>query len=98
MVHNGGLSQRARAHETAYAVGELMMQTNYLGPVALTKALLPHMMSRRRGHFVVVTSVLARVGMPNRTSLCSKRARGRTSDRPADSDSHDDGSAYNARS
>jgi len=73
MVHNGGLSQRASAVETVYAVDDLMMRTNYLGPVALTKALLPHMIARRRGHFVVVTSVLGRVGMPNRSSYCASK-------------------------
>ena len=73
MVHNGGLSQRATAIETAYAVDDLMMRTNYLGPVALTKALLPHMIARGRGHFVVVTSVLGRVGMPNRSSYCASK-------------------------
>jgi len=73
MVHNGGLSQRAAAFETAYAVDELMMRTNYLGPVALTKALLPHMMARRRGHFVVITSVAGRVGLPNRSAYCASK-------------------------
>jgi len=73
MVHNGGLSQRASAVDTAYAVDELMMRTNYLGPVALTKALLPHMIAKRRGHFVVVTSVLGRVGMANRSAYCASK-------------------------
>src|SRR5215467_14392221 len=43
MVHNGGVSQRSFAVETDYAVDERLMRTNYLGPVALTKALLPSM-------------------------------------------------------
>lgn len=73
MVHNGGLSQRATASQTAYAVDELMMRTNYLGPVALTKALLPHMMAKCRGHFVVITSVAARVGLPNRSAYCASK-------------------------
>jgi short-subunit dehydrogenase len=73
MVHNGGLSQRATAVETAYAVDDLMMRTNCLGPIALTKALLPSMMARRRGHFVVITSVAGRVGLPNRTAYCASK-------------------------
>ena len=31
------------------------------------------MIARRRGHFVVVTSVLGRVGMPNRSSYCASK-------------------------
>src|SRR4029077_2254828 len=41
MVHNAGISQRSFAAETDYHVDELLMRTNYLGPLALTKALLP---------------------------------------------------------
>ena len=73
MVHSAGISQRATAVETACAVDDLMMRTNYLGPVALTKALLPHMIARRRGHFVVVTSVLGRVAMPKRSAYCASK-------------------------
>ena len=73
MVHNAGISQRATAFETEFSVDELIMRTNYLGPVALTKALLPHMIARRRGHFVVVTSILGRVGMPNRSAYCASK-------------------------
>ena len=73
MVHGAGIGQRATAVDTAYAVDDLMMRTNYLGPVALTKALLPHMIARRRGHFVVVTSVLGRVGMPTRSAYCASK-------------------------
>ena len=49
MIHNGGVSQRSRAPDTAYAVDELLMKTNYLGPLALTKALLPHMIGPGAG-------------------------------------------------
>ena len=73
MVHCGGIGQRAMAVDTVYAVDDLLMRTNYLGPVALTKALLPHMIARRRGHFVVVTSVLSRVGMPTRSAYCASK-------------------------
>src|SRR5439155_16408544 len=54
-------------------VDELMMRTNELDAVALTTAPLPHMIARRRGHFVVVTSVLGRVGMPNRSAYCASK-------------------------
>lgn len=33
------------------------MLVNFLGPVALTKAVLPHMISRRTGHIVVTSSL-----------------------------------------
>lgn len=73
MVHNGGVSQRAFAAETLYEVDERIMRTNYLGPVALTKALLPSMNTRRQGHFIVVSSVLGKFGLPGRSAYSASK-------------------------
>jgi dehydrogenase/reductase SDR family protein 7B len=73
MIHNGGVSQRAFASDTEYKVDDLLMRTNYLGPIALTKALLPSMRSRRQGHFIVVTSVLGKFGLPGRSGYCASK-------------------------
>jgi dehydrogenase/reductase SDR family member 7B len=73
MVHNGGVSQRALAADTDFAVDDLLMRTNYFGPVVLTKALLPSMRSRRCGHFIVVTSVLGKFGLPGRSGYCASK-------------------------
>jgi short-subunit dehydrogenase len=73
MVHNAAVSQRAFAADTTYDVDELIMRTNYLGPVALTKALLPSMRARRMGHFIVVTSVLGKFGLPGRSAYCASK-------------------------
>jgi dehydrogenase/reductase SDR family protein 7B len=73
MVHNGGVGQRGFAADTEYFVDDLLMRTNYLGPVALTKALLPSMRSRRQGHFIVVTSVLGKFGLPGRSGYCASK-------------------------
>jgi short-subunit dehydrogenase len=73
MVHNAGLSQRAFAADAAYDIDEILMRTNYLGPVALTKALLPSMKARRKGHFIVVSSVLGKFGLPGRSGYCAAK-------------------------
>jgi short-subunit dehydrogenase len=73
MIHNAGVSQRAFASDTAYATDEALIRTNFLGPVALTKAVLPSMRARRRGHFVVITSVLGKFGLPGRSSYCAAK-------------------------
>jgi dehydrogenase/reductase SDR family protein 7B len=73
MVHNAGVSQRSFAAETDYRVDELLIRTNYLGPLALTKALLPSMRARRQGHFIVVTSVLGKFGLPGRSGYCASK-------------------------
>ena len=49
------------------------MRTNFLGPVALTKALLPAMQARRQGHFIVLSSVLGKFGLPGRSAYCASK-------------------------
>jgi short-subunit dehydrogenase len=73
MVHNGGISQRSRAIDTALDVDHRLFDVNYFGTVALTKALLPGMVERRAGHFVVVTSLTGIVGTPLRTSYAASK-------------------------
>jgi len=73
MVHNAGISQRAYAADALYEVDEQIMRTNYLGPVALTKAILPSMRARKQGHFIVVSSVLGKIGLPGRSAYCASK-------------------------
>jgi dehydrogenase/reductase SDR family member 7B len=73
MVHNGGVSQRADAAATLFEVDDLILRTNYLGPIALTKALLPAMIGRKQGHFIVVTSALGRFSIPTRSAYCASK-------------------------
>lgn len=73
MVHNGGISQRARAIETPLAADRRIMETNFFGTVALTKALLPSMVARRRGRFVVITSLVGHFGTPLRSTYAASK-------------------------
>src|SRR5439155_18080310 len=73
MVHNAGVSQRSFAADTKYDVDELLIRTNYLGPVALTKALLPSMRARHQGHFIIVSSVLGKFGLPGRSGYSGSK-------------------------
>src|SRR5437762_6350354 len=73
MVHNAAVGQRSFAADTDYGIDELIMRTNYLGPVALTKAILPAMRARRQGQFIVVSSVLGKFGLPGRSAYCASK-------------------------
>jgi NADP-dependent 3-hydroxy acid dehydrogenase YdfG len=73
MVHNGGVSQRSLAKDTLPAVDRQLMETNYFGAVALTKALLPHFLQRKSGHFVVISSVMGKFGAPLRSGYCASK-------------------------
>jgi len=69
LVNNGGISQRSLAKETQIAVDKRIMDINYLGTVALSKALLPHFIKNKKGHFVVTTSIVGKIGTPLRSLL-----------------------------
>jgi dehydrogenase/reductase SDR family protein 7B len=73
MVHNGGVSQRSLIAETRLSVDERIMRVNHFGAVALTKSLLPSMVSRRRGRFVVVSSVMGVYSSPMRSAYAASK-------------------------
>lgn len=73
LVNNGGISQRSLARETSVEVDERLIRVNYLGQVALTKALLPHFLERGEGHFVVVSSVAGLMYTPMRSGYCGSK-------------------------
>jgi dehydrogenase/reductase SDR family member 7B len=73
LVNNAGVSQRALATDATLEVERALMEVNYFGPVALTKAVLPGMRSRRSGHVVVVSSVMGYLGTPGRSTYAAAK-------------------------
>lgn len=73
LVNNGGISQRSLAKDTQVAVDKRIMDINYLGTIALTKAVLPHFLERKTGHFVVTTSIVGKIGTPLRSSYAASK-------------------------
>ena len=73
LINNGGVSQRSLIAETDYAVFERLLKINYLGTLALSRALLPHFIAQKKGHFVVVTSVMGKYGSPYRAGYCGAK-------------------------
>ncbi|MGN7888785.1 SDR family oxidoreductase [Dyadobacter sp. 22481] len=62
MVHNAGVSQRSYIDDTDLEVYQSLMNVNFFSTVALTKAVLPHMIARQSGHFIVMSSVAGKIG------------------------------------
>ncbi|PCH52889.1 MAG: short chain dehydrogenase [Flavobacteriaceae bacterium] len=73
VFNNGGISQRSLAKDTSIEVDKRIMDTNYLGTVALTKAILPHFIQRNNGYFVVTTSIVGKIGTPLRSSYSASK-------------------------
>ena len=73
LINNGGVSQRSLIVETDFEVDKKLMEVDYLGTVALTKALLPHFIKNKEGHFVTVTSLMGKFGSPYRSGYCGAK-------------------------
>ncbi|MCU0425313.1 MAG: SDR family oxidoreductase [Candidatus Kapabacteria bacterium] len=73
MIHNGGISQRSLARETALEVDRRVMEIDYFGTIVLTKALLPSMLQQKRGHFVVISSLVGKFGTPLRSGYSAAK-------------------------
>ena len=73
LVHSGGVSQRSLVADTELAIDRRIMDINYFGTVALTKAVLPSMLARRAGHIVPISSVIGYVGVPLRSAYSASK-------------------------
>lgn len=73
VIHNGGISQRALVKDTTMDVQRRIMEVNYFGTIALTKACLPPMLASKRGHFVAVSSVMGKIGTPLRSAYAASK-------------------------
>lgn len=73
MLHNGGISQRSLVKDTEIDVHRHVMELDYFSYIILTKALLPHFLGRRSGHFVVTSSVMGKIGTPMRAAYAAAK-------------------------
>jgi short-subunit dehydrogenase len=73
MVHNAGVALRGRMVDTPLQLDQQIMAANYFGPVALTKALLPSMLQRQSGCFVVLSSLSGKYGAPQLSAYAAAK-------------------------
>uniref|UniRef100_A0A8C5WJT6 Dehydrogenase/reductase SDR family member 7B n=1 Tax=Leptobrachium leishanense TaxID=445787 RepID=A0A8C5WJT6_9ANUR len=73
LINNAGISYRGNILKTKVSVDRMIMDINYFGPVALTKALLPSMIKNGRGHIVVISSVQGKISIPFRSAYAASK-------------------------
>jgi dehydrogenase/reductase SDR family member 7B len=73
LVNNAGISQRSLAIDTEFSVYDRIIEVDLLAPIALTQAILPHMLARGGGQFVMISSVAGKAGVPLRTAYCAAK-------------------------
>lgn len=74
LVNNGGVSQRASAHDTTMEVNRQLMEVNFFGNIALAKAVLPIFRSQNNGQFLVVSSIAGKFGFHLRSIYSASKA------------------------
>ncbi|RMF18444.1 MAG: SDR family NAD(P)-dependent oxidoreductase [Candidatus Dadabacteria bacterium] len=73
IVHSGGITQRSLAKDTTFDVYRRIIDVDFLGTVALTQALLPHMLERDHGHIVMISSLVGKFGTPLRSAYAAAK-------------------------
>ncbi|MEH6396608.1 SDR family oxidoreductase [Pseudoalteromonas sp.] len=73
LINNGGVSQRSLFLENDFSVYRQLMEVNYFGLVALTKAVLPSMVAQGGGTVVSISSVAGKVGSKFRTGYSGSK-------------------------
>jgi len=73
LINNGGISQRSMVVDTSLAVDRRLMEINYFGTIALTKAVLPFMLKNGKGHIATVTSLTGIFGTPWRSGYAASK-------------------------
>ena len=73
LINNAGVSQRSLIVDTQFDVFKKLIEINYLGTVALSRALLPFFLKQGFGHYVVVSSVMGKYGSPFRSGYSAAK-------------------------
>lgn len=73
LFNAGGLSQRATAAQTSLEVDRKIMEINYFGTVALTKAVLPYMQQQKSGHIIAISSIAGKFGFYLRSAYSASK-------------------------
>ena len=73
VVQNAGITQRSYVKDTKFQVYRDIMELDFFSTASFTQAVLPFMIARKTGHFVVISSVAGKIGVPLRSGYCAAK-------------------------
>lgn len=73
VIQSAGQSQRSMAEQTTMEVYKKLMDLNFLAPVALTQAIMPHFKARNQGQMAVISSIAGLIGFPLRSGYAASK-------------------------
>ena len=68
-----GISQRSLVNETPIENDRMIMEVNFFGVVALTKAILPHMLENGGGQLAATSSLVGKFGFQYRSAYSASK-------------------------
>lgn len=66
IVQNAGISQRSYVKDTKFQVYRDLMELDFFSIVAFTQSLLPYLIEQKSSHFIVISSIAGKIGVPLR--------------------------------
>lgn len=73
LINISGISQRSLVKETPIDIFRKIMEINYFGTIAFTKAVLPYMIRQGGGHILATSSIAGKFGFPLRSAYSSAK-------------------------
>ncbi|WP_129715944.1 SDR family oxidoreductase [Pedobacter sp. SYP-B3415] len=73
LINSGGISQRGLALQTGNETEQRIMNVNFWGTVALSKAVLPAMISAGSGQLVCISSIAGKLATKNRSAYAASK-------------------------
>jgi len=73
LYHFAGISQRSLVIETPIENDRKIMEVNFFGVVALTKAILPHLIENGGGQLAATSSLVGKFGFPYRSAYSASK-------------------------
>ncbi len=73
LINNAGISLRALAKDTLLEVDQKIMDVNFIGTVAVTKAVLPYMIEQQSGQIVAMSSLTGKFGTKFRSTYAASK-------------------------
>jgi len=74
LVNSAGAPRRVHAARLTFAQVEETMRVNYLGTMAVIYAVLPHMLEKKKGRIVNVSSIAGRLPAPREMAYAASKA------------------------
>lgn len=73
LVNNAGYGLFGAVEETSDGEARQLMETNFFGALAVTRALLPHLRARHAGHIFNMSSLAGVMGLPGCGLYCASK-------------------------